>query len=168
MTPQELLATPASVFKPYNLDGQRLVAKVLKVHDTDTLTIGWEQHGELVKTNIRLAGIDAPELYSKKNGGKEAELCRLGRKWMNDMLLEKLIIVACGEYDKYGRLLADIYEFNEDVDVESYSELPHINQQLVDMRFARMFGGDLHKDAWTVEELDAGLNYGVATGMGLG
>lgn len=159
----ELLSKPSSEFKKYDLDGQQLFARVLKVHDTDTITIGWNQKGDYVKTNVRLNSIDAPELHSRKNGGKEAKLCMLGRDWLSGKILDKLVIVVCDEYDKYGRLLADVYEFTEDFDQQKSVSL---NQQLVDHKFARVYGGNLHKDDWTNDELNSGL--GIAMGMGLG
>ncbi len=136
----ELLSKPASAFRQYDLNGQQLFAKVLKVYDTDTITIGWNQLGELVKTNVRFANIDAPELHSKKNGGKEAKLCKLGREWLESKILDKLVIVKCSECDKYGRILADIYEFTEHINVD---EVKSLNQQLVELKFARRYGVSL-------------------------
>ncbi len=54
-------------FDQYNLNGRWFVAKILRIHDGDTYTIGWKEHDRFVKTNIRLTGIDTPELRSKLN-----------------------------------------------------------------------------------------------------
>ncbi len=144
---QTLLSMTIKDFKPYNLSGRVLIAKILRIHDGDTMTIGWKENDQFVKTNIRLIGIDTPELKSKNK--KEALLCRLGRNWLSSTYLNKLATIRCKEMDKYGRLLADVFDYPK-------AECC-INKDLITNRFARIYGGDLHKNEWTDAELDAGI-----------
>lgn len=134
-------------FVKYDLSGQWLIVKILKVHDTDTMTIGWKDHDRFVKTNIRLSGLDAPELKSKKE--KESKLCRLGRNWVASNYLNKIAVVECLDMDKYGRILANVFDY--------YDNTICINKFIVDNKLARVYGGNLHKDDWTETELDDGI-----------
>ena len=143
---QRLLTASADEFVAYNLNGAVLTARALRVHDGDTITVGWLQDDRLVKTNLRLLGIDTPELHSKVE--KEARLCRLGRNWLSAQVANKIVTVKCREMDKYGRLLGDIFVSGGEAS---------LNQQMVDHKFARVYGGDLHKDAWADDDLEAGL-----------
>jgi len=143
----ELLEMDVDQFKPFNLDGEQIVAKVLRVHDGDTITIGWKQDPQWVRTNVRLTGIDTPELHSKN--AKESKLCRLGREWLKMNYLNKLIIVKCNEMDKYGRLLGELIDYSD--------RSININNKLISLQFARIYGGDLHKNEWSDDELDRGI-----------
>lgn len=155
---QRLLELSIKQFKPYNLDGLDTVCTVLRIHDADTCTVGFETNGEMYKTNIRLEGVDCPELHSKID--KEAKLCRVGKAYLSKRCLNKLVRVTFGTPDKYGRTLATIY------DRESGES---INQQLIEYHFARPYGlsveGGLHKGVWLESDLDTGI--AVASGMGL-
>ncbi len=145
-----LLSMSIKDFEQYNLSGRYIIAKVLRIHDGDTFTIGWKENDKFVKTNIRLTGIDTPELKSKNNDGKESKLCRLGRNWLISIYLNKLVTIECLDMDKYGRLLANVYNYPNNDNIS-------INQMLIDNKFARVYGGNLHKDEWTNDELDAGI-----------
>ncbi len=154
---EELLNKTIDDFVQYDLNGRWLVAKILRIHDGDTYTIGWKEGDRFVKTNIRLVGIDTPELRSKSNGGLEAKLCRLGRNWLISKHLNQVVSVECLSMDKYGRLLANIYEYPQ--------KTVSFNQMLIDNKFARTYGGDLHKNDWTMEELNQGI--AVAESLGI-
>lgn len=142
-----LLELDADKFTKFDLNGFKTTMKVLSIYDTDTITVGFRYSSKWVKTNVRLAGLDSPELKSKV--AKEAKLCRLGKQWLKQNYLNKLVIVQCYEMDKYGRLLADIYD-RMDPSI-------HINKQLIDLKFARVYGGNLHKNTWTDDELEEGI-----------
>jgi endonuclease YncB( thermonuclease family) len=154
---QTLLDLDNSEFTKYNLNGQTLIGKVISIYDTDTLTIGTMISDVFVKINVRLDGIDAPELKSKGNNGLESKLCKLGRNWLKREYLNKLVIVECKEMDKYGRLLGIVYDrLNKDI---------CINKLLIENKFVRCYGGDLHKNEWTIDELQEGID--VANSIGI-
>lgn len=143
----KLLELDSKKFAKFDLNGKKMTMKVLSVYDADTITVGFRYSARWVKTNLRLIGLDSPELKSK--AAKESKLCRLGREWFKQNYLNKLIVVECYEMDKYGRLLADVYDRIE--------PSVHINKKLIELSLARVYGGNLHKDAWTEEELDRGI-----------
>ncbi len=144
----ELVSADKNDFKQYDLSGRWILVKILNIHDGDTYTVGWKENDQLVKLNIRLDGLDTPELHSKN--ADEAKLCRLGRNWLISKYLNKPMVLQCMKMDKYGRLLANVFEYPMHDNVS-------INQMLIDNKFARVYGGDLHKNDWSNEEIKAGL-----------
>jgi endonuclease YncB( thermonuclease family) len=159
MTDSQLLGMSIKDFKEFNLDGYITVCKVLRIHDPDTMTIGFMFANGFYKKNIRLAKIDAPELHSKVL--KESKLCKLGKEYLSRLYLNKLVQINMGPMDKYGRILATIYDLQTN---ES------INDKLLECKFARAYGvsggaNSLRKDAWTESEIDEGI--AIAETMGL-
>lgn len=73
-------------------------AKVVAVHDGDTLTVERQKGGDVEK--IRLARVDAPEL--KQKGGKDAQ------SFVSDLCLGQVVEVSVRETDKYGRMVSNI------------------------------------------------------------
>ena len=65
----------------------------------------------MYKWNCRITGVDTPELRTRdeleKKYGYEV------RDKLRDKILDKVVTVKCGDFDKYGRLLIDIYCDNE-------------------------------------------------------
>jgi endonuclease YncB( thermonuclease family) len=143
---ENLLDLQLKDLDPFDLNGYTTTCKVLKIYDGDTFTIGFEFASKMYKTNVRVDGIDTPELHSKIQ--KESKLCRLGREFLKSRFLNKLVRIDLKANDKYGRPLANLY------DVETGES---INQMMIDNKFARVYGGNLHKYEWTDDELDAGI-----------
>ena len=85
---QKLLNMNIKKFVPFNLDGNKLTCKVLRVHDGDTASVGTKISNKYVKVNIRWLGLDCPELHSKVP--KESKLCRLGRNYVINNYLNNL------------------------------------------------------------------------------
>lgn len=124
----------------FTFSGINTRAKVLKIYDPDTFTIGFIFNSNPVKINIRLNGIDAPELKSDIPSEKQA--CILGRDALKELLQDKIVIVKLHDFDKYGRALADVY-----------LEGIHINNYLCEYNYVRAYSGGT-KLEWTQEELD--------------
>ena len=119
----------------FSFAGMILRARLLDVHDGDTVTVAAEVYpGHVHRLNLRLAGIDAPEMTSKDAGVKAlAELARvrlvkllapgidlsetrhLTRAEMQKVLQGRsgdnrvvAVTVWCQGMDKFGRVLAEI------------------------------------------------------------
>ena len=131
--------------KEFSFDGTITYCKVLRIHDADTLTVGFKYNGNYYKKNLRLNNIDAPELHSKN--GDEALACRLGRNYLSSLIMDKVITTHMGGLDKYGRILSDIYTLDDNV---------HLNELMIQKKYVRKYSSDdLHKGPWTKEETDA-------------
>ena len=85
------------------------VAKVVKVYDGDTITVATPLHFDnspIYRFSVRLRGIDCPEIRTKNDNEKECG--KKARKIMTDQVLNKLVTFENIDYDKYGRILADV------------------------------------------------------------
>jgi micrococcal nuclease len=116
--------------KKYVLDVTK--AYVIKVYDGDTITIAFKLNSDTnnitYKKNVRLNGIDTPEIRSKNS---EEKVCaKLARDYLCNLILYKEINLKNCLYDKYGRLLADLY----------LDDL-HINKDMIDKKYAVQYYG---------------------------
>jgi len=119
------------------LDGESYICKVVYVYDGDTVHIVISQNGNLVKYICRLSNIDTPELKVCKKNRTETSVLNekneaikarnyliekiTGKKITNPYMTRteiksfcetsnKLSFVKCHKFDKYGRLLVEIFE----------------------------------------------------------
>lgn len=99
--------------KYYTLDGDEYVCKCIKVYDGDTITVAFIPNGlnTIYKYNIRLNGIDSPEIKSKNIDEKAKAIS--SRDFLHEKIYNKILNIKCGKFDKYGRLLADVYLYGE-------------------------------------------------------
>lgn len=114
----------------FSLNGLKTYGRLVDIIDGDSLTIILPVHNTYYKFNVRLNGIDASEIHShddylKQNALKtrneifklitnmeQKKIDKIYTKEEIKDILEKeltLVWVECLEFDKYGRLLAEIY-----------------------------------------------------------
>lgn len=119
----------------FTLEGLQCEGRIVDIYDGDTITCIIPVHGSMYKYTIRMKGIDTPEIKSKDENEKkkainarnflikkilcndelQKEFSYLGdnctRKDIQCFLRKHVILVwiKCYEFEKYGRLLADIY-----------------------------------------------------------
>lgn len=82
-------------------------ANVVKVYDGDTITIGCLIDKVTYKFSTRLPRIDTPELRTSNDIEKRAGY--LVRNKVSNQVLNHIVKVGKLDYDKYGRLLCEIY-----------------------------------------------------------
>jgi|TARA_Y200000002_G_C22683771_1_gene665141 endonuclease YncB( thermonuclease family) len=85
---------------------------VIKVYDGDTITVSAKVKGDPLspkyyKWSVRFRGIDTPEIKAKTKDEKEAAI--IARDALSNKILNKKILLEDVNYDKYGRLLANVY-----------------------------------------------------------
>jgi len=126
----------------FSLCGLTLKGKIVEVYDGDTCKIVLPLQNCVYKFTCRLSGIDAPEMKPRKdkpNRDAEIILARKARQELlkliipnntvfdnteikkEDINLEleknrKLVTVKCLEFDKYGRLLVELYSNTDSTD----------------------------------------------------
>ena len=117
-------------------------------------------HNAFARFRCRLHGIDTAELRSKN--AEEKTHAQVARDWLTHLILDKLIVVQCGEFDKYGRMLVSVYipsnahtvgggEHINHTNTETTYSLQHnkiqietmlnVNQQLIDRGYAYAYHG---------------------------
>ena len=115
MSISELQQLDCKSIQKFSLDGCEFHARVASVYDGDTITVIFKMNPEFAyyKWNCRLLGIDTPEL---KTGNHKTEGIK-ARDFLREKILDKIIRIKCGDFDKYGRLLIQV--FYEDIDINT-------------------------------------------------
>ena len=112
--------------------------QVIKVYDADTITIASKlpyETSPLYRFSVRLNGIDTPELKGKNVSDEEKIAAKLARDYVADLILNKYVRLENVVNEKYGRILADVYINNV-----------NINELLIQERYAVKYdGGTKHK-----------------------
>jgi endonuclease YncB( thermonuclease family) len=129
--------TVKATFKPYDyktpnwsLQGRTFWARLVDMYDADTMTLILPLQTGFYKFSGRVYGIDTSEMKSKlvenkvnanKARNRMLQLCSVPevslekiytRKEVQAMLSQDvfLVWVKCGDWDKYGRLLVQVYK----------------------------------------------------------
>ena len=94
----------------FSLKGERFIAKCVKCYDADTIHIVIYLNNTFTRFCCRLLEIDTPEIRSKDTSEKKE--AKIARDYLRNLILDKLIVISCQEFDKYGRLLIYIYNLD--------------------------------------------------------
>lgn len=98
----------------FSLQGLELPAIITKVYDGDTIHAVFTVDGnKYARWSCRLADIDTPELRSTHL--EQWRLARVAKQALTDKILDQLVRIRIGKFDKYGRLLVTIYIGEENV-----------------------------------------------------
>ena len=120
MEVEDLSKIDCSIVKKFSLDGMTFNARVIGVYDGDTITVIFNFKGELSRWSCRLAGIDTPELKTKNEKEKIAAI--KARDFLRECVLDKVVKIECGEFDKYGRLLVTVFYEGVNVNLDLISK----------------------------------------------
>ena len=117
--------------------GKRFNCKVVSVYDGDTIKVVFPIMGsgsmKLYKWNCRLIGVDTPELKTKNK--LEKELGYKVRDKLREKILGKIVYVECDKFDKYGRVLVNIFVHGK-----------NISKWLIDNEYALEYDGGKKKN----------------------
>ena len=94
-----------------------IYARVYKVYDGDTISVIFKFNEEFIKYSCRIVGIDTPELRTKNT--EEKKLGIIARDYLRELVLEKIIKIKVLDFDKYGRLLINLYTPDDDKDISN-------------------------------------------------
>ena len=122
----------------FSLDKQIYQAKIVRVYDGDTCFAVFKLHNEYVKFKIRMEGYDCPEMkpsLENKNREKEKKAAQKAKEELEKQVLNKIVTLHCGKWDKYGRLLGTIY-----------SNYININDHMIKNGFGYRYDGGTKKD----------------------
>lgn len=118
----------------FTLKGHKCRAKVVHVYDGDTVHLVFEFLGNLYKWHTRIAHVDTPELKTKNL--EEKKMGYETRDKLIELIDGKVVDVLCLDFDKYGRVLAEITHNGVRVD-----------QWLIERGLAKPYEGKT-KEAW--------------------
>jgi endonuclease YncB( thermonuclease family) len=123
--------------KLFSFNEKIIYAKCTDVYDGDTITVKFFYNGELYKYKVRFYGLDTPEMKSKNL--VEKSFGTVSKEVVQDMVLNKLIKLKCYEFDKYGRMMADIYVKTADKEIQ-------VNEFLIANKYAVKYFGDTKQE----------------------
>ena len=122
-----------------SLEGLFCECKVISVYDADTVTIALYWNNQFYKVKCRLFGIDSAEKRTKNPDEKKVALN--ATKWIQNLILDKIIWVKCGKWGKYGgRMLGELY-----LDKNDFNTGNSINNLIVQNGFAYYYDGKKKK-----------------------
>ena len=111
-------------------------------------------NNEYNKWVIRMMGIDTPEIKAKNTN--EKQLAVKARDFLRELILDKIIIIECLDFDKYGRLLGNLFiEGNE----------TSISNMMIEKGFAKAYDGGT-KIKWVEGDDNGNGNGGDGDGDG--
>lgn len=98
----------------FTLNGYSNYGKVVDVYDGDTCSIIMSWEGKYRKFKCRCYGYDSPEMKPRLNVENREEIINKAKaaKERFKELTDEIVCVKCLEFDKYGRLLVNIYKNN--------------------------------------------------------
>ncbi len=99
----------------FTFKGKRLKCRYCNIYDGDTFTIIFIYNGEKIKYKARCLGYDTPEMkppLKQPDREKEIEAAKKAKARFTELLdksKDNIIEVECFEFDKYGRILVNVY-----------------------------------------------------------
>ena len=127
----------------FNFKNKTFIAKACNVYDGDTFSVIFDFKGELIKYRCRCYGYDTPEMRpsrKKPNRDHEKKLALKAKVRIIELLEahpSKLIKIECLDFDKYGRVLGNVYL--EELGNQS------VNNHMVEMNYGYAYFGGTKK-----------------------
>jgi len=122
----------------YTLKNKSFIGKIVNIYDGDTCTIVIKNNGKLQKYKVRMNGYDSPEMKPKKNIVNRDQIKKNALEAKNALknkINDKLIIIDCGDWDKYGRLLGTLYT------IKKGKKNININKWMIDNNYGYEYNG---------------------------
>jgi endonuclease YncB( thermonuclease family) len=91
----------------FSLNKRIMLGKVVDVYDGDTCKIVLFLGNGLKKFTVRMMGYDCPEMKTKNL--IEKKFGQRSKKIFSEMIENRIVKIECLEFDKYGRLLGNIF-----------------------------------------------------------
>ena len=110
----------------FSLDGIVKLCKVVDIYDGDSCRVVFKNNNIINKWNVRMNGYDSPEIRPSKKLENRDEIKKKAieaKKYLKSLIMNdnQLVYLKCFDFDKYGRLLGEIY-INK-TDTESVNDL---------------------------------------------
>lgn len=117
----------------------RYNAKVVDVYDGDTITVSIINNFTIQKHKLRMLGYDSPEMKPRlniPNRAEEIEKAKQAKNFLNNLILNKVVLADINGFDKYGRLLGTIFY-----------DTKNINQVMLDNGHGYVYNGGTKRKA---------------------
>jgi endonuclease YncB( thermonuclease family) len=114
----------------FSLDGTATFAKCVDVYDGDTAQFVFRIFpvGPLYRFSCRMMGYNSAEIKGQTE--EERNKALEAKKALSDLILDKVVALKLGKFDKYGRVLVTVSVNNIDV-----------NKYMVDNNYGKIYTG---------------------------
>lgn len=126
----------------FSFENTQKLCKIVNVYDGDTFTACFYYNDNIIKCKCRTNGYDSPEMRPRLNNPNrdlEKEKAKEARQKFIDFsnCEHDLVNIKFGKFDKYGRILAEVYnlETNENV-----------NKMMIKQNFGYEYNGGKKKE----------------------
>ena len=109
----------------FTFKGKTFYAMPCHIYDGDTFSVIFDYKGELIKYKCRCMGYDTAEMkpsLTAPNREREKELAHKAKDRLIELLYKhstKLIKIECLDFDKYGRLLINVWNMVDEQSINS-------------------------------------------------
>ena len=130
----------------FSFHGKEFIARPCSIYDGDTFSAIFLYNNEFIKYKCRCMGYDSPEmkpLLNDPNRDKEKELAVIAKNRFTELVLKhetKLVKIKCYEFDKYGRLLVDVWNMVDN---------KKINDMMIEEGNGKPYFGGKKDKEWT-------------------
>lgn len=134
---KKLLQCKNENYQLFTFNNQEKICKIVDVYDGDSFTACFYYDNKIIKYKFRANGYDSPEMrprLDKVNRNQEI----IKAKQARDKFIElsdcnnNLVKIQFHEFDKYGRILATVYNI---------SNKTNVNQLMIDNNFGYSYHG---------------------------
>jgi endonuclease YncB( thermonuclease family) len=132
---KELNSIDINQIKKFSFENYETLIKIIKVIDGDTITAIFKFKDTFYKYNFRLNGIDTAEIHSKNINEKTFALNT--KQYLNNLIINKILKAKLLNFDKYGRILINIYLSNDEL----------VSDNLINGGYAKKYDGGT-KEKW--------------------
>lgn len=140
----------------FHLNGLECVCKVVRVYDADTVHCVFFINGKAFKFKVRLARIDTAEKTALDPAEQLWSTKAISR--LNELIDGKLMWLKCFKWDKYGRLLGELFPLIE-IEGKNVKGKISINQMLLDENLAYSYDGGERREFRDWAPWEAWLDY---------
>jgi endonuclease YncB( thermonuclease family) len=138
----------------FHLNGYECIAKVVKVYDADTVHCIFFINGKAFKFKVRLARVDTAEKNSEDPAEHLWSTKAIQR--IEQLIDGKLIWLKCHKWDKYGRLLGELFQYDPLTQVKNKIS---INQLLINEGLGYEYDGGERREFRDWAPWEAWLDY---------
>ena len=121
----------------FSFKNKVIFGKVVKIYDGDTCQINIYIQNELFRFNVRLDGYNSPEL--KSNNLIEESYAKISKKVLSELIMDKIVLLKCSNFDKYGRILGRIYVNNT---FNNKNSLLEVNEYMIQNKLGYPYHGE--------------------------
>jgi len=97
----------------FSLDNETHLAKVIKCYDGDTFYCIFKHDNKYQKFKVRMLHYNSPEIRpSRKKSTNDRKMEKINaikaKKKLEQLILNKIIVLYCKKFDNFGRILAEV------------------------------------------------------------